>query len=631
MSQIYIWTDSTTVLKYLHNDHIRFKTFVANRVSQIRENSEDVCWMYVSTKDNPADDATRGRQTSRWSEGPAFLSQNEEVWPVQPQISKEDISNLEIKKVLKTEVKAIQTDTVDPVSIRKLKPMLLNGILRVGGRLVNLELPLDMKYPIILPHEHHVTSLIIQHYHMRVGHMGRRFKSPTITQEMAALPVDRANVNQKPFFVTGVDCFGPFFVKRARSQIKRYGILFTCLSIRAIHLEVLHDLTAESVINAFIRFISRRGTVSKLISDHGTNFIGANKVLKDNLTMRHIGTELAKRGVDWVFTPPGGSHHGGVFERMIGVVRRVLEVVIGSQTLSDDSLSTFFCEVESTINSRPLTVISNDVNDLCPITPNSLLNLDNYVVTLDSQEILCESRKKWRQVQYLAKEFWRRWQKEYLPCLQERQKWLKVNRNLKEGDIVLMVENNTPRSHWLLARVVRVMKNKDGLIRQVEIARGKRLYKRPISKLLLLLEDGICSDVLLKAMCEVLVALQHISRGIAAISSRTRIFNSSKLCGRLLNTFSFRYPNRKKSQMLKSVFQHRKITLRVDGDRSSILLKEIRPNYPRFGNCTLNSNFRGIGRSLVKFSCVVFSPIATILLIHDSRKVEMGLVTAEKS
>ncbi|XP_076029150.1 uncharacterized protein LOC143017998 [Oratosquilla oratoria] len=153
--------------------------------------------------------------------------------------------------------------------------------------------------------------------------------------------------------------------------------------------------------------------------------------------MRHISTELAKRGVYWVFNPPGGSHHGGVFERMIGIVRRVLEVVIGSQTLSDDSLSTFFCEVESTINSRPLIVVSNDVNDLCPITPNSLLNLDNYVVTLDSEEMFCESRKKLRQVQHLAKEFWRRWLKEYLPCLQERQKWLKVNRNLKEGDIVL--------------------------------------------------------------------------------------------------------------------------------------------------------------------------------------------------
>ncbi|XP_076039431.1 uncharacterized protein LOC143024506 [Oratosquilla oratoria] len=176
---------------------------------------------------------------------------------------------------------------------------------------------------------------------------------------------------------------------------------------------------------------------------------------------------------------------------MIGVVRRVLEVVIGAQTLSDDSLSTFFCKVESIINSHPLTVLSNDVNDLCPITPNSFLNLDNYVVPLDSREIFCESRKKWRLAQYLAKQFWRIWQKEYLPCLQERQKWLKVNRNLKEGDIVLMVENNTPRSHWLLARVVRVMKSKDRLIRQVEIVRGKRLYKRPISKLILLLEGDL--------------------------------------------------------------------------------------------------------------------------------------------
>ncbi|XP_076036951.1 uncharacterized protein LOC143022567 [Oratosquilla oratoria] len=511
LTQIYIWTDSTTVLKYLHNDHLRFKTFVANRVSQIRENSEDVCWMYVSSRDNPADDVTRMRQTSRWSEGPAFLSQNEEIWPVQQQINKEDFSNLEIKRVMRVEVKPIQGHSVDVMSrlvchysswfkllracsylilfvrqlqrkgvsiielnvqlmevaeervikfvqncyfakeivclskndpinlsssIRKLKPMLLNGILRVGGRLINLELPLDMKHPVILPHEHHVTSLIIQHYHMKVGHMGRQAVLNQLRQKYWAI--------------------------KGNSAVRK--VLSKCVSCRRFKSSTITQEMAALPVD------------------------GANKVLKDNLIMRHIGNELTKRGVDWVFTPPGGSHYGGVFERMIGLVRRVLEVVIGSQTLSDDSLSTFFCEVESIINSRPLTVVSNDVNDLCPITPNSLLNLDNYVVTLDGGEMICESRRKWKQIQHLAKEFWRRWQKEYLPCLQERQKWLKVNRNLKEGDIVLMVENNTPRSHWLLARVVKVIKSTDGLIRQVEIIRGKKLYKRPISKLILLLE-----------------------------------------------------------------------------------------------------------------------------------------------
>ncbi|XP_076052759.1 uncharacterized protein LOC143032176 [Oratosquilla oratoria] len=121
ISQIYIWTDSTTVLKYLGNEHIRFKTFVANRVSQIRENSEDVCWMYVASKDNPADDAMRGRQTSRWSEGPIFLSQNEEMWPDQPEISKADLSNLEIKKVFRVKAELKQTDTANPVMLQLIK------------------------------------------------------------------------------------------------------------------------------------------------------------------------------------------------------------------------------------------------------------------------------------------------------------------------------------------------------------------------------------------------------------------------------------------------------------------------------------------------------------------------------
>ena len=134
---------------------------------------------------------------------------------------------------------------------------------------------------------------------------------------------------------------------------------------------------------------------------------------------------LQKKNIDWKFNPPAGSHHGGVWERIIRSVRRVLNSVLGEQILDDKGLQTFMCEVESTINGRPLTRCSVQHEDLEPLTPNHLLLMKRKPnlppgVFLETDNYC---RRRLKQIQYL---FRKRWTREYLPILQERQKWLEV-------------------------------------------------------------------------------------------------------------------------------------------------------------------------------------------------------------
>jgi len=203
---------------------------------------------------------------------------------------------------------------------------------------------------------------------------------------------------------------------------------------------------------------------------------------------QQIHSYLLQREIQWKFNPPYGSHHGGVWERCIRSVRNVLSAVLKEQTIDDESLSTLMCEVESILNGRPLTKASDDPTDPEALTPNHILLLrhgssippglftkeDNY------------TRRRWRQVQYLADVFWRRWTREYLPTLQMRQKWIQPQRNFAVGDIVLLADEHTPRNTWPLARIVQVYPGKDGKVRRVKTQSRQSQQDRPISKIVLL-------------------------------------------------------------------------------------------------------------------------------------------------
>ena len=319
----------------------------------------------------------------------------------------------------------------------------------------------------------------------------KKLRGKAGVQRMADLPSDRITPDNPPFTYTGVDCFGPFYVKRGRSQVKRYGCLFTCLTMRAIHLEVLHSMDADSFINAVMRFTARRGVPKVIRSDNGTNFVGGNKELQQSIAKWNESNKLKEhlliKQIKWIFNPPAASHMGGVWERQIRTVRRVLDIVLKDQVLDDERLDTMFCEVESIVNSRPITPVSNDPKDLNPLTPNDLLIQGQCYSSspgVFSKEDIYTRR--WRHVQLLADKFWKRWVKEYLPTLQLRSKWKDAKDNLKENDVVIMIDENMPRKKWCLGRLEKVFPGKDGLVRSVQVKTQHNTFTRPVDKLCLI-------------------------------------------------------------------------------------------------------------------------------------------------
>ncbi|XP_068757491.1 uncharacterized protein [Montipora capricornis] len=227
-------------------------------------------------------------------------------------------------------------------------------------------------------------------------------------------------------------------------------------------------------------------------SDNGGNFVRGERELReavDEWNQTKIHSFLLSNNIKWIFNPPAASHHGGVWERCIRTTRKVMKALLKEQPLNDEGLLTLFAEVESIINGRPITKVSDDPKDSDALTPNHLLLLrsgtslppglfvkgDNY------------SRRRWRQVQYLADVFWRRWLREYLPALQERQKWGAAKRNFAVNDIVLVFDDTVPHSSWPLGRVLEVHSNKkDGLVRSVNVKTKTSTLVRPIDKLVLL-------------------------------------------------------------------------------------------------------------------------------------------------
>ena len=159
----------------------------------------------------------------------------------------------------------------------------------------------------------------------------KRMFGKAAIQQMASLPASHVTPFEPPFSRIGVDYFRPFMVKKARSEVKRYGCVFTCFATRAIHIEVAHSTDTDSFIQALERFMARRGQPSEIWSDNGTNFIGAQKELKravQQWNQDQIHAHLLKKEIDWKFNPPAASHMGGVWERQIRTIRSVLAGII---------------------------------------------------------------------------------------------------------------------------------------------------------------------------------------------------------------------------------------------------------------------------------------------------------------
>ena len=401
-----------------------------------------------------------------------------------------------------------------------------SGLLRVSGRLEHAPIAEDTKHPIIIHFQSHLARLLVIDTHSILAHSSvertisylrthfyilrvrkvvrsivghcfecKRRNAQPATPIMAPLPANRLKPFNPPFTCTGIDYFGPLEVIMFRRSVKRYGVLFTCMTTRAVHLEIAHSLDTDSFLMAFWRFVNRRGCPSTVYSDNGTNLTAGERVLRESierLDAEKIADQTSSKGIDWKFSPPAAPHFGGVWERIVRSAKTALRIVLRNRTVNDEVLYSALVGVEALLNDRPLTHVSVDHRDLEALTPNHFLlgptNPNRPPDVILSTETL--SSKSWRLAQLIVTQFWHRWLREYIPDLIERRIWLKPRRNLSPGDIVLVVDPATRRGDWPIGRVLQVYPGPDGVVRSASVKTAHGITHRPSVKLCLLEADS---------------------------------------------------------------------------------------------------------------------------------------------
>ncbi|XP_039451578.1 uncharacterized protein LOC120430530 [Culex pipiens pallens] len=605
ISKLYFWSVSRNVLAWLRSDHRRYSPFVAARVSEILETTEECDWRWVPTKLNVADEGTKWQRqpdfspNSRWFRGPEFLLKAEGCWPQQPcksgatdeelrpsflfhgrafewlvpvtkfsswkrlvrvtayakrfivnfqrRVSKAAgvsgaLSSAELRNAEEYLFRGAQRDAyADEVClleqekeqprkqipktsrIYKLSPFLDDrGVLRMRGRVDACEFLLeDAKNPIILPKDHPVTTLILTHYHEEYHHRNyatvqnevrQRFyishlraalrQTRSKCQEcenrdsvpkpprMSDLPHARLAAFEAPFSHVGVDYFGPIEVILGRRVEKRWGVLLTCLTTRAVHLEIAHSLSTGSCIMALRNFMVRRGIPRTFYSDNGTNFIGSNRELREaykTVDQEKLMQEFTTVETEWRFIPPAAPHMGGSWERLIQTVKRNLEEIVGNRRPNEEELRNALIEVEGVLNARPLTHVPVDAESAPALTPNHFLlgssNGTKPLTLLDNSAAAV--RRGCTLSQVMANQFWRRWIRDYLPEITRRSKWYQNVKPIEVGDIVVIADSNHPRNCWPKGRVIGTV-NRDGQVRRATVQTAKGIYERPAVKLAVL-------------------------------------------------------------------------------------------------------------------------------------------------
>ena len=415
-------------------------------------------------------------------------------------------------------------------SLKSLNPFLdTEGVLRVGGRLEHSSHNYDMKHQVLLPEKHHLTILIVRALHVEHLHIGqsgmlaivrqkywpvnarniiRRITSScvrcfkvapvSVEQLMGQLPAQRL-AEAHPFQRSGVDYGGPFFVKqggpRSVKLTKVWLALFVCESTKAIHLELVSDLTSQCFIAALHRFISRRGICSDLYSDNGTCFVGANKELKELYKLcnsdehnKQLTTVCAEKGILWHFNPAGSPHFGGLFEAGIKQAKVHLKRIVGLAHLTYEELNTIFIQIEAILNSRPLTAMSQDPNDLSVLTPGHFL-VGRELTGIPEPSLThlkLSHLSRWQRLQQLKQHFWQRWNMEYISQLQQRKKWQKGATEVSIGQLAIIKDENQPPLKWKLGRITEVHPGTDGIVRAVMLRTITGNFSRAVTRICIL-------------------------------------------------------------------------------------------------------------------------------------------------
>lgn len=329
--------------------------------------------------------------------------------------------------------------------------------------------------------------------HVRECVICAKQRATTKSPFMGSLPSVRCTP-ARPFLHSGVDYAGPISVRtskgRGHRSYKGYIALFVCMSTRAIHLELVSDMTTQAFLAAFKRFTSRRGHCSQLWSDNGTTFVGACKELQQLTAIQSsIAQDLEVRGTSWHFIPPHAPNFGGLWEAGVKSTKFHLKRVIGDQTLTFEEMSTLLCQVEACLNSRPISVIHNDdPSEPLPLTPGHFLIGEPLMAVSEPnyENSSVSSLSRWQLIQRTTQTFWRRWSQEYLAYLMNRYRWASQIPEPNIGQIVLVKEDDLPPSRWMLGRIIEKHPGTDNITRVVTLRTKSSVIKRPTNKLCIL-------------------------------------------------------------------------------------------------------------------------------------------------
>ncbi|XP_039434837.1 uncharacterized protein LOC120416979 [Culex pipiens pallens] len=416
----------------------------------------------------------------------------------------------------------------DNSRIASLNPQLVDGILCVGGRLRHASISGTRKHPMIIDHKHPFAVIVMEYYHRSMFHVGQqalvsavrgrfwptnarnlarqvihrcvdcyRVKPKVHEQLMADLPPERV-LPSTPFSKVGVDYCGPFHIvypHRRAQPIKSFVAIFVCLVTKAVHLELVADLTTQAFLAALKRFTARRGKPSVIMCDNAKNFVGAQRELEDlrrlfnnQVSQEKIINEAANEEITFKFIPARSPNFGGLWESAVRSFKLLFKRTIGTHNLVYDQMQTLLAQVEAVLNSRPLTPLSSDPSDFEALTPGHfLIHRPLTAIPEPNLDSVPSNRlSAWQHVQHFMQTLWRKWSQQYLSDLNNRTKWAKQKENVKVGTMVLLKEDNQQPMSWPLGRITHIHPGQDGNVRVVTVRTKDGSYNRGISKICVL-------------------------------------------------------------------------------------------------------------------------------------------------
>lgn len=414
----------------------------------------------------------------------------------------------EMKKGEVMQIKGAQRDIdIGDKNLRRLAPHKdSNGIIIVKGRIENwMEESYNRTELILLPYKHQLSRLYATYIH-QLSHSGvsstvckirerfwiigahklvksikfncltcKRLDKDLSKQQMGQLPIERLKPSP-PWYHCGVDLFGPFQIRdsvKKRTTGKAYGVIFTCLTSRAVYVDVAADYSTERFLMVLRRFASLRGFPRTLLSDNGTQLVKANQELQ-KMTKSWDWNKLQEFGVthefEWRFTPADAPWRNGVTESLIKSVKRSLEIAVKNNVMTFSELQTVMFEAANIVNERPIGRHPTSTDDGYYLCPNNLI-LGRCTTRTPSGPFdeTSNPRKRLEFVQRICNAFWKHWTRDYFPSLTIRPKWHTAHRNVMIDDIVIIQDSNQVRGNWKIGRIIKVYPDGKGRVRKADV------------------------------------------------------------------------------------------------------------------------------------------------------------------